>query len=63
MINALNLIWIIPLSLGTGVMFMGLIAGSSINNRLEAVYKEGVAYGIHLSERKNSRGDKDETNL
>ena len=63
MINALHLIWIIPLSLGTGVMFMGLIAGSSTNNRLEAVYTEGVAYGIQLSERKNSRGDKDETNI
>lgn len=64
MINALHLLWIIPLSTCIGLAIMGFIVAVSDNYKYEDIYNKGVEFGINLMKAKYEiRGDKDETNI
>lgn len=58
MIDALNLIWIIPLCFCAGVLFTSFIVGATMNNKYEEVYNMGVKYGLDFAECKHElKGD------
>lgn len=52
MINALHLIWIIPLSICLGVFVMAFVVSMSTKNKYEDIYDEGVNHGLQLAKYK-----------
>lgn len=52
MINGLNLIWIIPLCIFSGMLIMAFIVGALTGNKYEEIYEEGVRHGLQLAKYK-----------
>lgn len=52
MINILNLIWIIPLSICIGALGLAFIVGAATNNKYQEMYDEGVRHGLQLAKYK-----------
>ena len=52
MINALNLIWIIPLSICLGMLGLAFIIGATENTKYEQMYDEGVRHGMQVAKYK-----------